>query len=265
MRSLERARRRGQLIDPDTGRLWARRSTSWLRGLIPTLAVALADRLQGLQDSPASKALSGVPTLDQLATHELIKTHEWRALMNTIAFGGVRTPLALQRADISPWVFRRYVRSEPRLQEEFNVAKKYAKRRRWPELLVNEIFDEITGTNVSLQRAVMRRGFSKSSYISLLRIIWRKPEWRSRYLLVKGAQSTRLGLRLLDLDDAALLSLGCSGIRKQGHAMARLRPLRLRKAEAAHHRAARDAKLTPAELALSHARRRAKRYSSNRS
>jgi hypothetical protein len=193
------------LLDAN-GRIFVdQRSARWVRAIIPILAARLADRLElgWWEDySPPTQEVSGSTTLRQLQeTRELITTSQWRQTMELIA-GGVNVTTAIRRAGIPPMVFRRFVRVERRLRACLEHYKRYARRRRWPMLTVEEILEEVATTNVSLREAVLKRGYTSNQYKSLVAMSQRNPELEQAYLKAKDTQKLMLADGILDFDDA---------------------------------------------------------------
>lgn len=172
-------------------------------------------------------------------TDVVITPAQWRALMDAIALDGVHVPVALKRFGISPSAFRRLLRAGPQLHAHFVRAKKYAKRRRWPELVVLEIFEDLARTDLTLKEAVLRRGYSLRDYRNFNAMCFRKPEWRTMYLTARSAKVTRRRTQLLDVSDDQLVSMGRRGISKAAFAVHSLRPMPERRAAAKQYRTAR--------------------------
>lgn len=238
--SFWRARREGRLLDPATGRPWARRLTAWLRALIDSvLAARLADRLERLESVPPAKALSGKPTLQDLAEHDLITTGQWRALTAMVALNGVRVPIALRRAAIPPAIFKLYLRAEPRLQAAFDRAKRHAQQRhrKISAAEAEEILAELSRTDASLKAILRRRGHSRRRvYEGFLKRLWRQPELRSRYLVARRAKVARCQARFFALDDDTLIERGKRWIHQEAHRVRSMHPVRERRRAAQQHR-----------------------------
>jgi hypothetical protein len=237
--SFWRARCEGRLIDPATGRPWARRLTAWLRSIIESaLAARLADRLERLESSPLTKTLSGKPTLQKLAEHDLITTGQWRALTAMVALNGMRVSIALRRAAIPPAIFKLYLRAEPRLQAAFDRAKRHAhqRHRKISAAEAEEILAELSRTDASLKAILRRRGYSRRVYEGFLKRLWRQPELRSRYLVARRAKVARCQARFFALDDDTLIERGKRWIHQEAHRIRAMQPMRERRRAAQQYR-----------------------------
>jgi hypothetical protein len=171
----------------------------------------------------------------------VITPAQWHGLMHAIALDGVRVPLALKHLQIRPCIFRRLIDGAPELRTQFERAKKYAKRRRWPELVVTEVFETLARTNMSLKQVVMARGYSERDYRNFNAMCFKKPEWKEAYLAARGAQVTRRRTLFMDVPAGELVSRGKSWISREAFKVHSLRPMPERRAEAKVYRAERAA------------------------
>ena len=189
-----------------------------------------------------------------------------REMMEAIAFG-LRVSEARRRFGISRWKLRKLLRADPHLKAQFTRATKYAKRRRFPALVIEEILEELARTSKSLKEIVLSRGLTPFQYTNLTnRLLNHSPEWRPKYLSAKNAQNLRLRARLFDEAMSRVDSLGSraeiresmSAFNRQALAIHKLTPLRARRAEARARRAAAAAD-DPRAAAIDAARQRAQR------
>jgi hypothetical protein len=165
----------------------------------------------------------------------------WQALMDAIALDGERVSVALKCLHVRPCVFRQLLENAPELRAQFERAKKYAKRRRWPEQTVMEIFETLARTNMSLREAVMSRSYSLRDYRNFNAMCFKKPEWKEAYLAARAAQVTRRRTLLMDVPADELVARGKSWISREAFKVHSLRPMPERRAAAAVHRADRAA------------------------
>lgn len=180
----------------------------------------------------------------------------WQGLMDAIALDGERVPVALKRLHIRPCELRRCIESTPELREHYVLAVKYAKRRRWPELTVAAIFEDLSRTNMSLREAVVSRGYSDRDHRNFNAMCFRKPEWRQSYLAARSAKVMRSRAQLMGVSDDELVALGKRGISREVFRIHSMTPMPDRRAAAAAHRAARAA-VDPIYAARRRAKRRA--------
>lgn len=173
----------------------------------------------------------------------LITPAQWRALMDAVSLDGVRVPVALKRFGISPSGFRKFVRADEQRHAQYVRCVRYAKRRRWPELIVMEILEDLARTNMSLRDAVLRRGYSLRDYRNFNAMLFRKPEWKQAYLAARRAKVMRSRMQLMGVSDDELVARGKSWSSREAfriHSMTSMRDRRSAAQQARQARAAQD-------------------------
>ena len=192
-------------------------------------------------------------------SREFQSPEDWERFLEMIALDGMRVPVACKRFGLTRRGLRRLLRDAPGLRAQYRRAVRYAKRRRFPEIVVEEMLEELARTSKSLKEIVLSRGLTPFQYTNLTnRLLNHSPEWRPQYLAARRAKVARLSTQLLDMPDDKLFMLGRQGIAKASFKVHSMRPMPERRAEAKQYRADRAAH-DPNREAIDEARRRGRR------
>jgi hypothetical protein len=168
---------------------------------------------------------------------------------------GATFPAAIKKAGIPCWLFRRYCRENVELRKRWSYAKKWGRRTNYSILAVNDVLETIATTSMSVKAACAHHGVP---YDGFLKLTASDPEICERYLQAQQARNFRLRTQLTEdamsradsITSRAEMRKERRSFQKASLVIQKLRPMRLRRAEARKFRAARgvDAPLAAARL-----------------
>jgi hypothetical protein len=203
-----------------------------LRKILPAAAQQLAAQLRGEETLP-------IPAPG-------IAAEVWLELMRRIC-AGTNPRTAMGQVGVSRGVVAAYRRADPSLAHHYRACVKAGRRKRWPMLVLEEVFDEIASTNTTAKAALMRRGYTEAEANGFYRVVWGDPDLAEQYQQAKAIQQEALRGELMSetwsrIDEIASSAAAGQHTRtfnKAELAIRKLLPQRQRRAEAKEFRAER--------------------------